>query len=223
MQLSILESIKPNIIGSNGPISPSSLINPKDIDSGRDFDKERDEYCNKVHRRMFDDEMDKVFGDSEWFKIWKQYKTAMLKPDDPTKKARGFFGFVNQIKYGKAGMPIRIFKYNDSYILGMIRTFNFGSGDHALFFWPAYFAPSTMREGYMAIAELCKYDNIIFTVTDDIAKMLKKLGLYEMPDKFKMKFRGQLVDKELYSTSEMITDPFVSKIIAGMFNSMAGV
>lgn len=223
IQSTVLESITPKTIGSNGPISPGDLIKPEDIDAGRDFNRERDEYCNKVHRRMFDDEMEKVFGDSEWFKIWKQYKTAMLRPNDPSKQARGFFGFVEQIKHGKAGMPIRIFKYNNSYILGMLRLLNFGKDGYALFFWPAYFAPATMREGYMSVAELSKYNNIIFTVTDDLAKMLKKLGLYEMPDKFKMKFRGHVVDKELYSTSELIMDPVVSKLIAAMFNQMAGV
>ena len=75
----------------------------------------------------------------------------------------------------------------------------------------------------MAVAELSKYNNIVFTVTDDLSKMLKKLGLYEMPDRFKMKFRGRLVDKELYSTSKLVTDPMVSRFLAGMLNSMAGV
>lgn len=224
VQNAILEGLGPNTVGSNGPIPMSMLIDPHDIDSKRDFNKERDEYCRKNRVRFIDDsDMERLFGDSEWYKIWKQYKDAMLKPNDPSKKARGFFGFVDQIRRGKGGMPIKIFKYNDSYILGMIRSFGFGKDTPAFFFWPAYFSPSTMREGYMAVAELSKYNNIIFTVTDDLSKMLKKLGLYEMPDRFKMKFNGQLVDKELYSTSELVMDPAVSKVIATIFNTMAGV
>ena len=223
LQDTIVEGLGRNEVGSYGPISVSDLIKPEDIDSDRDFDRERDEYCNKVRHRMDDSEMEQLFGNSEWFKIWSQYKNAMLKPNDPTKRARGFFGFVSQIRKGKAGMPIRIYKHGESYILGMLKTINIGRNGGVLFFWPAYFAPSTMRDGYVAVAELSKYNNIIFTVTDDLSKMLKKLGLYEMPDRFKMKFRGQLVDKELYSTSKLIMDPMVSKIISSMFNSMAGV
>ena len=220
----VLEGLTKDQIGSNGPIGPGDLISPNDIDPKRDFWKEKEEFCNRIGRRMTDDELEQVFGDSEWYKIWKQYKTAMLKPNDPTKKARGLFGFIEQIKHGKAGMPIRIFKYKDSYILGMLRMISAGNGSGpALFFWPAYFAPSTMREGYEAIVNLSQYNNVIFTVTDDLSKMLRKIGLYEMPDKFKMRFRGNLVDKELFSTSSIVMNPAVSKLISGGLNAMGGV
>lgn len=219
----VLEGLTRDQIGKNGPISPGDLISPDDIDPNRDFERERDEFCRRIGRRMTDDELEQVFGNSEWYRIWKQYKTAMLRPDDPTKKARGLFGFIEQIKHGKAGMPIKIFKYKDSYILGMLRMISGGNGGGmALFFWPAYFAPATMREGYEAVANLSQYNNIIFTVTDDLSKMLRKLGLYEMPDKFKMKFRGNLVDKELFSTSSIVTNPAVSKLLSTGLNAMGG-
>ena len=130
--------------------------------------------------------------------IYKQYADSMARrrPDSVLEEYR-FISYI--MNYALC------FNYKDSYVFGQ-----FSNG----YFKVSHFAPSTMREGYEMLRELSTFDNVIFSVTDDLSPMLERIGFYGNDKaKIMMFFRDELVNKQIYTTDRELLDYFVKQII----------
>ena len=133
-------------------------------------------------------------------KIYDNYSRAMSR-----RRPDSVLGEYNFMQYALAYADAFVFK--STVILGQ-----FSNG----YFKVSHFCPSTLMEGVEAIKELCKYDNIIFTVTEDLAAMLQKIGLYGHDEtKIPMFFRGQLVMKNFYTTDRDLLEHFLNELNGG--------
>ena len=63
-------------------------------------------------------------------------------------------------------------------------------------FIASHFAPSTLRDGYELIKKL-RREYVVFSVTEDLKKMLKKAGYIVLPFKLHKEFRGKETVKYL--------------------------
>lgn len=152
------------------------------------------------------DELESDFYDDEYTRndlmflsqIYRQYRDAMgrRRPDSVLEDYR-FYYYITQ--------RAMCFNYGNSYLFGQ-----FSNG----YFKVSHFAPASMREGYEMLKEISKYDNVIFTVTSDLAPMLKKIGFYGNDNaKIMMFFRNELVNKQIYTTDRELLDFYVQHII----------
>lgn len=115
------------------------------------------------------------------------------------KKAIGFFSWIrNLIEHNSieefGGLPSKIyaFKYGDSYVFGY---YNIG-----IFIVNSFSGGKT--NVFSVIKELCQYNNIIFSVSMDLAPMLKSLGLYTDGKIHTTVFSGREVDKVTLTTNK---------------------
>lgn len=116
------------------------------------------------------------------------------------KQARGFIGWLQQIRSGKLDRPIvggkypiLAFKDNDEYI--------FGHWVHG-FFIACYISTSGPFGLLKLLKKLCAYDNIVFQVTLDMADQLKQVGLFTDGKVHTAKYAGHEVQKMVFATSE---------------------
>ena len=117
-----------------------------------------------------------------WIKVWENYKNAMGRRRAGSELPLD--RFLNYI----AIKEVYYFQFNDSYVFGQL-TDN-------IIFTPTHFAPEGLRDGLEMIKEMKKYDNVAFAVTEDLKKMLQKLGYSTLPFLTKtLEFRGQDVKK----------------------------
>lgn len=117
-----------------------------------------------------------------WIKVWENYKNAIGRRRAGSELPLD--RFLNYIVIKE----VYYFQFNDSYIFGQL-TDN-------IIFTPTHFAPEGLRDGLEMIKEMKKYDNVAFAVTEDLKKMLKKLGYSTLPFLTKtLEFRGQDVKK----------------------------
>lgn len=117
-----------------------------------------------------------------WIKVWENYKNAMGRRRAGSELPLD--RFLNYI----ASKEVYYFQFNDSYVFGQL------TGN--IIFTPTHFAPEGLRDGLEMIKEMKKYDNVAFAVTEDLKKMLQKLGYSTLPFLTKtLEFRGQDVKK----------------------------
>ena len=111
----------------------------------------------------------------------------------PGKKANGFFSFVKFVCISKMGQKLRGFECNGNFLFG----FWFNN-----VFISAYFAPSSKIGMFQVIKAICQYDNVVFPVTQDLSSMLERLGVPKASETHSAKWRGKVVDKDVFGTSE---------------------
>jgi hypothetical protein len=178
---------KKNNIGINGSIKESDFIKIKENNNYL-WD-----YCN-------DDEYEyneNLIKKNNIYNIWNNYKNSMdRKREGSSLNLCSFYNYIMN--------DTHIFNYKNSYIIG---TYTNG------FYKPSHFSPSTIREGMEMIEELCKYNNIIFIVTSDLTKMLKKMGAYTDSNfNFPMIFRNEITIKNIVTTSKKVLEVIIRKM-----------
>ena len=189
--------IKSKGVGYLGQLDVSDLINPEIF---------RDEY-GEIDNKLYsiyteeEDEIDysKVFGEYDLYKIWYNYKRAMER-----NRIGGYLDFESFMNYLLNYGGVYMYEYNDSYIIG-----HYKNG----IFKPSHFSTENIREGNKMIKSIIRYDNIIFAVTEDLKKMLVKLGAFT--DKnlvIPMIFRDMLVEKHIIFTSPDIMAKVLYKL-----------
>lgn len=175
-----------NSIGINGSINESNFIKLKENNGLLSDYCEYDEDVNEEDLKT-----------NNIYIIWNNYKNAMNRRREGN--ALNLCSFYDYIMYNA-----NVFNYKNSYILG-----NFSNG----FYKPSHFAPTSIREGMEMIEELCKYNNIIFTVTPDLTNMLKKMGAYtDTSFSFPMIFRDELTIKNIVTTNYKVLEVILNKM-----------
>ena len=200
--------IKKKGVGILGKLEESDLENPNKYED--EINTIIELYYDLEDAYNYDDDFDYKQGQSELFsklkdnivyKMWFNYKNAMERnrPDSALSLDR----FANYLNSG----TLLLFENNESYIIG-----KYSNG----FFKPSHFAPKSIREGIEIIKELIKYDNIVFTVTDDLKDMLDKLGAYSNDNLvISMIFRDMLVKKHV-----VLTNPYImAQVLNGLMNN----
>ena len=211
LQEIITESIKNGIVLFENKSNINNILR-------RYFQEHMPEYigCNgSVESQLFSiadelesDGYDEEYTDNdiEWLQtIYSQYKNAMgrRRPESVLEDYKFFNYILNHAL---------CFNYGDSYIFGQ---YNNG------YFKVSHFAPSTMREGYEMLKELSTFDNVIFTVTDDLSPMLQKIGLYgNHKAVISMFFRNELVQKQIYTSDRELLDYYVQQIIRNNYEEL---
>lgn len=187
----------PSDIGYRGDIS-GALCDLSDVtgynsnDINEIFDSFDEEYeCPWEHADEIEQNFLNFMGERcpLLFNIYNGYAKAMSRrrPDSVLSPYR-FMCYA--LDYASA------FMYGNSVLLG-----NFSNG----YFKVSHFCPSTMREGLELLKKVFEYDNVIFTVTDDLAPMLIKIGLYGNEDaQIPMIFRDMLVQKRILTTDKSL-------------------
>lgn len=139
-------------------------------------------------------------GDPQYFggtKIWdayKQYSAAISRRADIGRTPVSFFIFLNKVRHGWKGSPLEVYEKDGNYLLGITKMG---------YFLCVYLCPKTVGIGmFKFIKEVCEYDNVIFAVTDDMAKMLEKLGCPKHDGAVTAKFRGQVSNKIVYGSTQ---------------------
>lgn len=154
-----------------------------------DVDDYTDYYDAPEHiQRDIDDKAFSVLEDAcpELAGFYRGYARAMSRRrPESVLPAENFFQYA-------LSDDVSAFVYGNSALLG-----RFKNG----YFKVSHFCPSGMREGLEMLEDVASYDNIIFTVTCDLAPMLLKIGLYG-DDKahIPMIFRDELVWKSILTT-----------------------
>lgn len=179
------EGIKVDNLGQNGPLSESDLIDPQKL-----FSKEM-MMALQVYTSKRKVDIESIFGDTLAYKVWKNYYNAMMSK--PGKKARGFFGFLATLCSGKFGQKIMGFRVADNFL--------FGIWTHGYFIC-AYFAPSNQMGMFNVIKEIGQYNNVVFPITQDMSSMLDRMGFIRSSETHDAKWRGKVVTKDVFGTSE---------------------
>ena len=147
------------------------------------------------------------FGNTEVWKAYQQYAMAISRRADLGRKPVSFFIFLNKIRNGWKGMPLQVYKSNGNYLFGISK-----SG----IFLCVYICPRNVGVGLFSfIKEICKYDNVVFAVTEDMASMLERLGCPKHEGTVQAKFRGKMHDKMVYGTTQKTAD--IGAKLLGLF------
>lgn len=179
------EGIKVDNLGQKGPLSESDLVDPQVL-----FAKEmRMAMQIYMSKRKINNES--VFGNTLAYKVWKNYYNAMMSK--PGKKARTFFGFLGTLYKGKLGERLMGFRVADNFL--------FGFWTHGYFIC-AYFAPSNQMGMFNIIKEIGQYNNVVFPITQDMSSMLERMGFIKSSETHDAKWRGKVVTKDVFGTSE---------------------
>lgn len=119
-------------------------------------------------------------------RAYRQYVEAMCRKRAGSQLSKeAFWGYLSQ-------PSVRVFRYNGSYIFGQL-----GGG----IFKVSHFAPATMRGGVDAVQALLSTDQAcVLAVPKDMALMLERLG-HEDQGTVQMDFRGESMDKHLFSNN----------------------
>ena len=186
----ILESIaNPEGYGKKGPIT--CLIPAKNF---VDIPQTYLNIIDSGSRSLNPYKLDSYFGDTMTYKLYTQYKNAMeTKKTQLGRTAISFFLFLNRLRHGFKGVPMSIFDYDGSYMVGV---------QVNGVFLCVYMAPKSRMSMYMMIKALLDYDNVVFSVTEDLADMLKKLRVPRYKDKVNAKFRGRMCEKAIFGSTE---------------------
>ena len=171
-------------VGINGNLKKYSLIDPADM-----FKNEWDDIVRIINggERV---NLNRVFGQTLAYKIWKQYHDAMMSKEG--KKALGFIQWMKYVCNGKFGHKILAYHVDDNFVFGL---WSMG------YFVTVYLAPNNVAGLYRLITSLCEYSNIVFPVTEDLGKMLNKLGVPKSEDMHTARWRGRDVQKNVFGTS----------------------
>lgn len=183
------EALDMGTIGGNGPISEAELVDPKELFANECA------MAYKIYLGRKKVDLDAVFGDTLAYKVYNNYKNAMMSK--PGKQARGFLGWLSTLCLGKMNERIMGFKEGDNYL--------FGFWTHG-FFISAYFAPVSPIGMYKIIKSISQYSNIIFPITQDMSGMLERLGIPKASQTHDANWRGQMVTKDVFGTSQEAID-----------------
>lgn len=176
-------------IGRLGPIQPSDMIDPT-----TEF---AEEY--KISKAAYEEQkrtgkkinIEKVFGNTEPYRAWKNYYTAMMSKEG--KKASGFMNWLHFLCNGKKGQKMYGYKTGGSYLFGM-----WIDG----YFLCSYFAPEGKMGMWHLISGLSQYNNVIFAVTQDMSPMLERLGMPKAGTTHDAPYQGKIVTKDVFGTSQ---------------------
>lgn len=134
------------------------------------------------------------FGGSKVWDAYEKYSAAITRRADLGRTAVSFFVFLKKIRYGWKGAPLQVYESNGNYLIGTMR---------GGVFLCVYLCPNNVGVGmFKFIKEVCEYDNVVFAVTDDMAKMLERLGCPKYDGVVPAKFRGEVHDKMVYGSTQ---------------------
>ena len=202
--------IPPEQIGANGPIP----IRPT-MDLISDIPQETLSIIDDENKKISKKEFNDYFGGTKILEVYNLYEEAITGPYKTymarrqnwealhpgqtyngkvveERKAVSFFLFLKRLRNGWKGNPMYYFEFNGSYVIG-VKLNNV--------FLTVYFCP-TASSKFAITEEMCKYDNVVFSVTDDMSRILTMLGLHKSTDKVDCKFRGKFHKKDVFATSE---------------------
>ena len=186
----LLEFDMGGAIGRCGHITTADLEDPKQLFS-EELKKANEIKQKNKENPKYRVSIKKVFGDTEAYKVYQNYYTAMMSK--PGKKAINFFTWLKFVCEGKMGQKIMAYCVDGSYLFGFwIRGY----------FMAAYFAPVGFTGMAKLIKGLCQYDNVIFAVTQDMSPMLERLGIPKADKTHDAPWRGKMVTKDVFGTSE---------------------
>jgi hypothetical protein len=205
-----IKSISHIGIGTNGPLTYDDMVQSNAFYNDEKrlsdfFYTGYDEYDNDDRIESTDDKaFYEEYGDCLIVRIWKQYADAMSR-----RRPDSVLPFENFYYYVISG-PAEVFEYEGNYLIGQFRK---------NLFMVSHFAPKTLRGGMECLREIMGYNNIIFTVTDDLKDMLLKLGIYgNEKASISMFFRGELVKKNILTTNPYIMKQILEIMDTGDFD-----
>lgn len=188
--------------GTKGPIPTKPTSN---LDS--DFPKEVKERFNRAAMGDKSARIDnRLLGNPEYlgntllWTMFQQYANAMNRRADLGRHNVSFGTFYKKLTKGWLGGPMSYYESNGNYLFGLER---------AGLFVCVYFAPKNAGMGmFKFIKEICEYDNVVFSVTTDLANMLERLGCPKWNDGeiIKVPHQGHLEDKQIYGSTQRAAD-----------------
>lgn len=198
--------------GTKGPIPTKPTNN---LDS--DFPPKVKEAFDRVAKGDRSARIDKrllgkpsYLGNTFLWKVYQQYANAMNRRADLGRKDVGFGVFYKKLIYGWYG-PMSYYESDGNYLFGT---------EKAGYFLCVYFAPKNVGIGmFKFIKEICEYDNVIFSVTTDLADMLERLGCpkWNNGEIMKVNHQGHLEDKQIYGSTQEAADAGAK--LVGMMNN----
>ena len=183
----------PTDIGCRGDVG-NEIVNLCDVFGADSMD------IVNIYNRNYDED-ESFFEEVETVlpglaKLYRGYAKAMSRrrPDSVLEPFRFFYYALSE--------KTDAFMYGDSALLG-----KFANG----YFKVSHFCPSNLKEGLEMLKRIAEYDNIIFTVTSDLAPMLLKIGLYgDENASANMVFRSFLTHKYLLTTDKDLLERILS-------------
>ena len=149
-------------------------------------------------------------GNTFMWKVYQQYAKAMNRRADLGRSDVGFGIFYKKLIYGWFG-PMSCYENDGNYLIGV---------EKAGLFLCVYFAPKSVGIGmFKFIKEICEYNNVVFSVTTDLADMLERLGCpkWNNGEMMKVKCRHGMVDKQIYGSTQEAADEG-AKLVGMMSN-----
>lgn len=186
----LLMELNVGVVGRSGPITISDMVIPSER-FAKEYKLSSEIYEKSKANPRYRVNLEKVFGETEAYKVWKNYYNAMMSKEG--KKAVGFLTWLHFVCNGKKGQPIYGYEVDGSYIFGMWI-------DN--YFLCAYFAPVGFTGMFKVVGGIAQYNNIIFAVTQDMSSMLTRLGIPKADKTHDAPWRGKVVTKDVFGTSQ---------------------
>lgn len=187
---SVLLELNIGVIGRSGPIKEADMIIPSEK-FAKEYALSKQIYEKHKENPKYRVNIEKVFGDTEAYRIYMNYYNAMMSKEG--KKAVGFMNWLHFVCDGKKGQPIMGYEVDGSYLFGL-----WIDG----YFLCAYFAPNGKMGMFKVISGIAQYNNIIFAVTQDMSSMLERLGIPKAETTHDAPWRGNVVTKDVFGTSQ---------------------
>lgn len=187
---SVLLELNIGVIGRSGPIKEADMIVPSEK-FAKEYALSKQIYEKHKENPKYRVNIEKVFGDTEAYRIYMNYYNAMMSKEG--KKAVGFMNWLHFVCDGKKGQPIMGYEVDGSYLFGL-----WIDG----YFLCAYFAPNGKMGMFKVISGIAQYNNIIFAVTQDMSSMLERLGIPKAETTHDAPWRGNIVTKDVFGTSQ---------------------
>lgn len=187
---SVLLELNIGVIGRSGPIKEADMIVPSEK-FAKEYALSKQIYEKHKENPKYRVNIEKVFGDTEAYRIYMNYYNAMMSKEG--KKAVGFMNWLHFVCDGKKGQPIMGYEVDGSYLFGL-----WIDG----YFLCAYFAPNGKMGMFKVISGIAQYNNIIFAVTQDMSSMLERLGIPKAETTHDAPWRGNVVTKDVFGTSQ---------------------
>lgn len=187
---SVLLELNIGVIGRSGPIKEADMIVPSEK-FAKEYALSKQIYEKHKENPKYRVNIEKVFGETEAYKVYMNYYTAMMSKEG--KKAVGFMNWLHFVCNGKKGQPIMGYEVDGSYLFGL-----WIDG----YFLCAYFAPNGKMGMFKVISGIAQYNNIIFAVTQDMSSMLERLGIPKAETTHDAPWRGNVVTKDVFGTSQ---------------------
>lgn len=187
---SVLLELNIGVIGRSGPIKEADMIVPSEK-FAKEYALSKQIYEKHKENPRYRVNIEKVFGDTEAYRIYMNYYNAMMSKEG--KKAVGFMNWLHFVCDGKKGQPIMGYEVDGSYLFGL-----WIDG----YFLCAYFAPNGKMGMFKVISGIAQYNNIIFAVTQDMSSMLERLGIPKAETTHDAPWRGNVVTKDVFGTSQ---------------------